>query len=170
MNVNILLIVMLIVTAFKIYDGYQKGLVKEVISLASLVVLSGGLALIAAGINNYHTGKFLNTILAVVFLVIVLVVHFLLGLALFPAKLAAKLPIIKKVDKLGGAVLGAAEGILLLWIIYALAMLLKDGAISQMIFSYVEDSEILYWFYQHNYLVYFLEQLGTQISFGLMIF
>ena len=166
MSVNILLVILVAVTIFKIYDGYKRGLVKEIISLVSLIVLSGSLALIAGGISKYQTGKYFNTILAAIFFIIVIVLHFLLGLVLIPAKIAVKLPIIKRVDKICGAVLGSTEGILFLWTVYAFSMLLKDEAISQMIFSYVEDSKVLLWFYQHNYLVYFLEQCVSKITFG----
>lgn len=163
MNFNILFILLIVVTLFKVHGGYKRGLVKEVISLTSLIVLGGGLVFLFSAISKYQTGRRISTVLLVFFIVLVIVLHFLLGLALFPAKLAAKLPIVKGIDKLCGALLGATEGVLILWLIYAFAMIQKDATISQMIFASVEESSVLLWLYQHNYLAYFLEQIGEKI-------
>ena len=150
-NLNIMLIVLAIAVLIKMVDGYRKGIVKEVISLVSLVVLSVVAALIAYGVNSYHDGKVFNVAVIAVLLILLLVAHHLLGLVFFSAKLATKLPVVHFLDKLLGIVFGAFEVILVLWTLYALMMMMDIGAIGQFIRENTQKSEILTWIYGHNY-------------------
>ena len=51
-NLNVMLIIAAIAVLIKMVDGYRKGMVKEVISLVSLVVLSVVAALLAYGVPD----------------------------------------------------------------------------------------------------------------------
>ena len=70
MNINILLIIAILYAAFKVVDGYKKGIVKEIISLVSLVVLCAVVTLLANGISNYQKGNFFNVIVVFILLAI----------------------------------------------------------------------------------------------------
>ena len=76
-----------------------------------------------------------------------------------------KLPVIHFADKLLGIVFGALEVILILWTIYTLIMMMDMGMIGQVILSYTEDSKILAWFYEHNYLAYGIERMMEKFDF-----
>lgn len=165
MNINILLIIVVIAAIVKICDGYKKGMVKEIISLVSLAVLCGVAALLASGINSYHSGNIFNVVVTVVLLALLGIMHHLLGLIFFSAKLISKLPVIHFVNKLLGIVFGVFEVILLLWTVYTFVMMMDLGAIGQMIISYTEDSAVLTWFYRHNYLAYGIEKLLSEFAF-----
>ena len=133
-NLNIMLAVTVIAALIKMVDGYRqnrKGIVKEVISLVSLVVLSVVAALIAYGVNSYHDGRVFNVAVIVILLILLLTAHHLLGLVFFSAKLATKLPVIHFVDKLLGIVFGVFEIVLVLWTLYAFMMMMDIGAIGQ---------------------------------------
>lgn len=164
-NLNIMLIVLAIAVLIKMVDGYRKGIVKEVISLVSLVVLSVVAALIAYGVNSYHDGKVFNVAVIAVLLVLLLVAHHLLGLVFFSAKLATKLPVVHFLDKLLGIVFGAFEVILVLWTLYALMMMMDIGAIGQFIRENTQKSEILTWIYDHNYLAKGIEGFLDRFRF-----
>lgn len=165
LNINIMLIVVVLATVYKITDGYKKGMTKEIISLVSLIVLCVVGALIAGGVHNYFDGKFFNVAVMVFLLALVGIIHHLLGGVSFFAKLVAKLPVIHFADKLLGIVFGALEVVLILWTVYTLVMMMDMGMIGQVILSYTEDSKILAWFYQHNYLAYGIELMMEKFSF-----
>lgn len=151
-NVNILLIILAAAALFKAVDGYRKGVVKEVVSLISLVVLCIVAALIGYGVNSYHDGKVFNVAVIVILLILLVTVHRLVSLALFPARLASKLPAVSFVDKLLGILFGLFEVVLLLWTLYAFLMIMDIGGIRQTILECTRESALLTWLYDHNYL------------------
>ena len=164
-NLNIVLIAVLAAALIKMVDGYRKGIVKEVISLVSLIVLSVVAALIAYGVTSYHDGRRFNVIEIVSLLIMLLTAHHLLGLVFFSAKLAAKLPVVHLVDKLLGILFGVFEVVLVLWTIYAFMMMMDIGAIGQTILSCTEKSRLLTWIYAHNYLAKGIEGFLDKFRF-----
>lgn len=163
LNINIMLIIVVLAAVCKMVDGYKKGMIKEIISLVSLIVLSIVAALIAGGINSYFDGQFFNVAVMVLLLALVGIAHHLLGVVFLPAKLVSKLPVIHSVDKLLGIVFGVFEIVLVLWTVYTLIMMMDMGAIGQLVISYTEDSKILTWLYRYNYLAHGVEYLMEQI-------
>lgn len=163
--VNIMLIIFVLAVIGKAADGYKKGMVSEVVALITMIVLCLTVALVANGVNSYLDGKILNVMIMIILFSVLGIAHHFLKLALFPAKLAAKLPLIRFVDKLLGFVFGAAEVVLLLWTIYTFVMMMDMGAVGQVILSYTEDSAILSWLYEHNYIAYGIERILKEFSF-----
>lgn len=154
---NILLIIVAILMICKMVDGYKKGMVKEIISFVSLIILCVVLALLANGVSSYFDKKYVNVVLAVILLVVIGVVHHLLGVLFFSARMVVKLPIVNWVDKLLGIVVGMLEIILILWTVYTFVMFMDLGMIGNQIVEYTKESNILLWFYDNNYLAYLLE-------------
>lgn len=165
MDVNVLLIIVLAAMLFKIVDGYKKGMIKEIISLVSLAVLCTVVALIAGGISSYQDGKFFNVAAAFILLLVLGIVHHLLSLVFFSAKMVSKLPVIHFADKLLGVVFGVLEVVVLLWTVYTFVMMKDMGSIEEMILACTDESRILTWFYSHNYLAYGMEYLLSEFSF-----
>lgn len=165
LDINILLVIVVAAAVLKIIDGYRKGMVKEIISLISMIVLCVVAALIGYGVNNYHDGKIFNVIVSVILLCLLATVHHFLGVLFFSAKLVTKLPVVHFLDKLLGIVFGILEVVLLLWTIYAFAMMMNLGVIGQMILSYTEKSPILSWIYRHNYLAHWIERFLDEFRF-----
>lgn len=165
LHINIMSVVVIVAVFCKMADGYRKGMVKEIISLVSMVVLCLVAALAANGIHNYIEGKFLNVAAAVLLLSLLGIAHHLLSLVFFSAKLVAKLPVIHSVDKLLGIVFGGIEVILILWTVYAFIMIMDVGAAGGVILSYTEESPMLLWIYRHNYLARWIERFLDEFSF-----
>ncbi len=162
---NLLLIGAGILLVFNVVDGYKKGMVRQVISLVSLIVLCTVAVLIANGLNSYYDGKILNVVVAVLLLVLLGIAHHLLGVVFFSAKMISRLPIVHWLDKLLGIVSGALETVLILWTLYTFVMMMDLGMIGQLILSDTGESKILLWFYQHNYLAHLVQQLAADLSF-----
>lgn len=160
---NILLIIVGIILLCNIVDCYKKGMVKSIISFVSLIVLCIVVALIGNGLQSYMDGEILNVVIMVLLLCILGIVHHLLGVVFVPAKLIAKLPIVKSLDKILGIVVGILETVLILWTIYTFIMMMDMGMIGQQLLEYTQNSPILLWFYENNYLAYWVQKLGAQI-------
>ncbi len=65
----------------------------------------------------------------------------------------AKLPIFKQMDKLGGFAFGAIEGLLTVYIIFAVTMLFMSSPAFKGFFDAVETSSVAKIFYQNNFIV-----------------
>ena len=164
-SINLMLIIVIIAVLFKIVDGRRKGMVKEVISLITMLVLSIFAALAAYGLSSYHDGKVFNVIVVVILLFLLMIVHHALSLFFFSAKLISKLPIVHFADKLLGIVFGVFEVVLVLWTLYAFIMMMDIGPIGQIVLSYTEESSIMQWIYRHNYLALGIQRFLKEFSF-----
>ena len=158
MNINIVLIIMVIVLAAAVADGYKKGMVRSVISLVSLIITCGVVALLGYGVKSYFDGSVFNVIAMVLLLCLVGIVRHLLNVVFFSAKVISKLPVVSFGDKLLGIAFGVLETAVILWTVYILIMLLDIGTVGQMILDATQDSKLLSWMYEHNYLAYFMEK------------
>lgn len=159
---NILLIVVAVAALCKLVDGYRKGIVKEIISLVSMIVLCLVAGLIAFGAKGYMTGRISGVIIAVFLLCLIGIVHHLLGVVFFSAKVIARLPVIHFVDKLLGAVFGVFEVMLILWTIYTFILMcnpIHTSAVAGIISAYTKESEILTWIYRHNLIAVGIEKI-----------
>ena len=162
---NLLFVIVLIVMICNIVSGYKKGMVREIISLISLVVMCIVVALIGNGVNSYFDGETANVVVMVLLLCLVGIVHHLLGVVFFSAKVISKLPIVHWFDKLLGMIFGIIETVLIIWTIYAFIMMLDMGMIGQQILIYTQENRILTWIYEHNYLAVWLEKISSEINF-----
>lgn len=151
---NLMFLVFVLALIYKFFDGFKKGVVKQVISLVSMLILCALAALIAGGISNYNSGKIVNVLVCVVLLILLSIVHHILGIVFFSAKVVSKLPVVSLANKLCGAVFGVVEVIVILWLLYSLIGVFNLGAIGQFIISSTEGNPVLLWFYRHNYLAY----------------
>jgi len=163
MNLNILLLIVIIFMVVKIADGYKRGMVKEVISFVSLVIMCIVVLLLGTALHSYLEKEIIGVIVAVLLLVILGITHHLLRLVFFSAKLVSKLPIVSSVDKLLGMVAGAAEVILILWTVYTFIMYFQMGTIGNLILEYSRDSKILTGLYEYNMLASIVEKILTKI-------
>lgn len=161
-KMNILLIVVAVAALYKLVDGYKKGIVREIISLVSMIVLCLVAGLIAIGAKGYMTGRFAGVIIAVFLLCLIGIVHHLLGVVFFSAKAIVRLPVIHFADKLLGAVFGIFEVMLLLWMVYTFIMMGNPGnmsVVADIISAYTGESEILTWVYRHNLIAAGIEKI-----------
>ena len=152
---NLLVIVVLLVLLWKVSEGYRRGMVKEIISFVSLIVLCIVAVLISSGLKSYSEHEYLGIVVAV----------FLLGLVFFSAKLISKLPVIHWADKLLGVVVGALETLLLLWTVYTFIMTFGLGMVGQVILTYTQENPVLLWLYRYNYLAQWIAAIRENISF-----
>lgn len=160
---NIMLIILAVFFLFKIADGYKKGMVKEIISLVTLIIMGIMVMLISRGLQSYMKKEAVGVIIAVVLLALLGIVHHLLGVVFFSAKMITKLPVVHWANKLLGAVFGALEVIFLLQIVYTFIMFFGLGMIGQQILEYTRESVVLTKLYEHNIVAKMMEDLMKQL-------
>ncbi len=164
MGINIFVIIVLFFLIFKIWDGYNKGMVKEIISFISLIFLCLVAVLTANGLSSYYDGEILNVAVMVLLLAVLGIVHCIINLVVFPAKLIAKLPVVHSLDKILGVVVGILETVLILWTIYTFIRMMDLGMIGEFILQCTAENPILTWFYRHNQLAGWIQVLGAQLD------
>jgi uncharacterized membrane protein required for colicin V production len=81
-------------------------------------------------------------------------------------KTISRLPVFKQLDKTGGLVLGAIEGILVVYILCALLILFSAFPKFAQTIDSIEASRIASYFYQNNFIVSRLWMSPTSISGG----
>ena len=160
---NIMLILAVICVLFKIADGYKKGMVKEIVSLVTLIIMGIMIVLISKGLHSYMEKEVVGVIIAVVLMALLGVVHHLLNVVFFSAKMISKLPVIHWVNKVFGAVFGVLEVILILQIVYVFIMYFGLGMIGQQILEYTRESVVQKKIYQYNVVAKLVENLMSQL-------
>lgn len=160
MTVNLFFILFAAFLLGKMIEGNKRGMIKEIISFITLIILGIVTVLLVNGLRSYLQKEMVNLVVCIIILLIVSIVHQIIRVFFFTAKLVSKLPVIHWVDKLAGIIVGALEGVLFLWILYFFIMLLDLGSISEWILKSTMENEVLSWLYSHNYLIYFLEKGG----------
>ena len=147
-----LLIVFFIIILAMIH-GYKKGLTKELSSLISWAVTLFVMTLVIMLYTSFSASEGKNMILTIVVLVITGVVYSVIKFVFKPAKIIAKLPLFKFLDQLLGLVIGVAEGIVLVWLVYVLNESGMLGSLGDMIRADTAKNEILSLLYEYNYLI-----------------
>jgi uncharacterized membrane protein required for colicin V production len=158
---NVITIIVLLFLIAKIMEGYKRGMVKEIVSFVSLLFLCAFVMLMAWGLKSYVQKETMAIVLVLILLGVLGIAHHLISLILLPAKILAKLPVIKWVNKLLGMVIGALEVPVFLWVLFALVMLFQEhlGVLGDLVISGISKNPILDWLYYHNILVKWLYTL-----------
>lgn len=132
---NWLLVSFLFILVWRVVRGFKRGMVKELVSLLSLIVASVTIILLGTALISYFEKNIISMVMAVLLLILLAVIHKVLNLVFFSAKVLTKLPVIHSCDKLLGALAGIAETIVLIWVVFALLGDLDTGSIGSVFLS-----------------------------------
>ncbi|MED9903110.1 MAG: CvpA family protein [Lachnospiraceae bacterium] len=161
---NWLVIIAVLILIWRVAEGIHRGMVKEIISFVSLIVLCLAVALLGMALSKYFEKDIASMIVALILLLVLCIVHRLLSLVFFSAKMIAKLPVIHSLDKILGAAIGVLETILLVWTMYSLIITFGMGMVGTQIMHYASENQILRFLYNHNYLQHLVELLAQKMS------
>lgn len=163
---NWLLIAVAVLLIWRIAEGIHRGMVKEIISFISLIVLCLVVGLLGMALSKYFEKDIVGIIVTVILLLVLCIAHRLLSLVFFSAKLIAKLPVIRTADKLMGAVIGVLETVLLLWMVYSLTITFGLSTWwGEAIRVCAAENPILRFFYKYNYLQHWVEFFAQKLKF-----
>lgn len=149
---NITLIIVLCLLVWKAFAGYKKGMTKEITGLISWAVTLFVISLIIMLYTSFLANEARNTIYSIVILVAVGLIYGIVRIFLKSAKFISKLPLFHLADKILGLVIGAAEGMLIVWLLYVLNEGGLFGSFGNIIYTDTANSTILSAIYEYNYL------------------
>ena len=151
MNITLLLIIFIFILA--IVHGFKKGFTKEISALISWAVTLFVMSLIIMLYSSFRSSEGKNIIFTIIFLIATSVIYALIRFVFKPAKSIAKLPLFHFFDQLLGIVIGAAEGLVIVWLIYILNESGVLGNLGEIIREDTVRSQILSFIYEYNYLI-----------------
>lgn len=123
----IALIIIGLIFIWRITTGFRKGMVQEIVLLIAMAVAGFCIFLIMGAIGNYLNHEIGKMVQIICVLFVVCLVYRLVHVLFTSLELISKLPIIKGVDKLLGALVGCVEAAL---IVAILVYLLKNWGLS----------------------------------------
>ena len=101
-------------------------------------------------LQNRLTGIAVNIISYVILLVLIyIVIRILLGLS----RAINRMPIIGGVNKIAGAILGLAEGLLIIWCLGLIVMMISGTSFGMKAISVINDNAFLSFLYDKNGIV-----------------
>lgn len=104
-------------------------------------------------IGKYVAGIIINMIACVLtFIVVLLILRILVNVL----DLVAKLPVLNAMNRLGGVLAGAAEGILIVWLMFFVITLCKSSEMCQGLLNDINQSAFLKLIYENNLVEYIL--------------
>ncbi len=117
--------------------------------------------LAVTGFYEYVGAYLANMIInALAYLLSFVVVWALLKVILTALDVVTMLPILHGVNKLAGGLLGVAQGILLVWVLFLLAAILCNGSMGQQFLELINENQFLNYLYEQNVIM--------EIVFGLI--
>lgn len=157
MGMNITMLVVLALLVLGACKGWKMGLVQEIVSLVSLVVLVGVLLLIASGIQSFFDKEYMQIILIVILLLILSLASKIGSLISKLGKSVAKLPFISLINHIGGLVAGVAEALFFVWVGMIVMIMFENTEISQFLIAQVNENAFLHYLFDMNFISqYFL--------------
>ncbi len=161
---NLLLIVLGIVLVWRVIEGFRVGMVREIISFVSLVVMSVAIVLLGIALSSYMDKDIIKMIVAIILFLVLCIVHRVISLLFFSAKVVSKLPVVHGLDRLAGGIVGVLETVLIIWVFFSLLMSFGLGVPGQQLILYIKESRILSFLYEHNYLAYWIGLLSEKAA------
>ncbi len=104
-------------------------------------------------IGDYIAGILLNIIACIIsFILVVLVLRILINLL----DIVAKFPVLNSVNHLGGTLAGAAEGIIMVWILFFIITLCQSSQWGQNLLDDINQNVLMKILYENNIVQYLL--------------
>lgn len=164
MNTRLVELIALVLLLLCVLDGIHKGLVMKVFSLIRIVVilvLTVVLVPVILPVMNENnvagSGIAYVAALVVALVAVQLIAHLL--------KLVDHIPVVKTVNRLGGAILGACIGILLIWVALALIGAFQDVSWCREVSACAKESEALRVIQRFDPMTYVLKHFDFPVLF-----
>lgn len=95
---------------------------------------------------------------AICFLLVFVAAYIAVIVVAVSLDILSHLPVISSINRIGGAVLGAALGLLCIWIAMAVLTVLADNGTAEQILHMIEESAFLEGLYENNFIDLFLQE------------
>lgn len=147
---NLLLIVLIILAVWRGWSGMKRGLVEEVGHLISMVLVLFILSVAILLSSSVKSGDVKNIVLSIVIILITGVLTRLIRFAVKSLSAIAHLPVLNMINDLLGGVIGIAEVVVGIWIVYIIIGTFDTGTFGALIMDWTKQSEFLNKLYEMN--------------------
>ena len=159
MSINILWSVVVVSMLIGAIKGFKRGLVESVMRLLTSLLGIVVLVVLAKGIGNFLQKSYVNVLMALILLVILNIFHKIGKLILDSCKLVSRLPVIHSLDKIAGILIGLAEVVVFIWLVFIFVGVMNPLGIQDWIVEQVNESVFLSILYRTNGLVMLLKHI-----------
>ena len=161
---NAVLIVVFLLLIGGGIKGYKRGLVEELNTVIALVLALLAAVMFVVAVKGYMDHETLKTILGIICLTIAVLVYKITDFILSTLKIISRIPVIRSINKLSGLVVGTAEALLLIWIVFIIIVVFEFGGISSLILANIKENPVLIYLFQNNPLAELLAEALPVIS------
>lgn len=136
--------------------GMYNGLIRSIFGMVALVLS----AVVSFVLTKILSGTIVKDRLAEVicFIIVFLMVYIACIVVMISLNLLASLPVLSTLNRIGGAVLGAALGLLCVWIFMAVITVLAENGTGTQILEMIKESELLRGLYENNFIDLLLQE------------
>lgn len=157
MSINILWIIVVVSSVFGAMTGYKRGLVEGIMRLVTSLLGIVVLTILAKGIGNFLQGSYVNVLMALILLAVLRIFHRIGKLILDSCKLVSKLPVIHRLDKVAGLLLGITEVVVFIWLVFLFIGVMNPFGLQEWFVAQVNQSVFLSVLYKLNGLILLLQ-------------
>ena len=156
---NILWCIIVLILIAGCVQGFKRGLVEGVIRIISWIFGILVLVVLAKGIASFIKGSLFNVTIAITLLVVIRMIYRLIKLLTDSCKMVRKIPIIHWLDKITGIIIGLAESVFYIWVVFAIIGYFDFLNLDGWMLEQVQRSTLLTFLYQTNYLIQFMRMI-----------
>lgn len=156
-DMNILFIIVVSILAIGAVWGWKRGLLESVIRIISCILGILVLIVVAKGVGNFIQKSYVKVIMALILLLAIRMIHRAVKFLADTFKLVRAIPIGKLADKLAGTILGLAEAVIIIWIMFLIVGVFDIMGLKSWMMVQVSESSFLTMLYYSNYLIELLK-------------
>lgn len=157
-DLNILLIIVVSIMALGAVWGWKRGLIEGVIRIISCLLGILVLVIAAKGVGNFIQKSYVKVLMAVILLLAVRIIYRTVKLLTDTFKLVRAVPVGKFADKIAGTVLGLAESVVIIWVMFLIIGVFDRMGLNAWMLEQVEKSDFLTMLYYSNYIIELLKK------------
>ncbi len=162
MSISLIVIAVLLAGGF--VKGFRKGFVEELNSLVCMLLAFLSIGMFIVAVRGYMDHESARTTLGIVCLVVAVLVYKIVDFILSSMKLVSSIPVLKSINKLCGGILGAAEAVVLVWIMHIALIAFVVGSVREMIVADLQRSTYVLILLDHNFLASLISQFSSVFS------
>lgn len=163
MDINILFIIVISILIIGAVWGWKRGLIESVIRIVSCILGLLVLVIASKGVGNFIQKSYVKVIMAVTLLLAVRNIYKVVSFLADTFKLVRAVPGGKFVDKLAGTLLGLAESVFVIWLLFLLIGVFDIMGLNAWVMEEVGKSTFLTLLYYSNYLIEILKKVLLSI-------
>ena len=159
MEINLLWVIVVTVLAVGSIWGWKRGLLESVIRIISCILGILVVVVMAKGVGSFLQKSYVKVIMALTLLLAIRIIHKIVKFLTDTFKLVRAIPVGKLADKLAGAVLGLAEAVFAIWLVFLLIGVFDVFGLNTWVMEQVGKSQFLTMIYYSNYLIELLRKV-----------